>query len=474
MPFKIYESMKVTIKFLGGAKTVTGSKYLIELENNFRFLLECGMFQGLKELRLRNWDKLPVDAESINAVVVSHAHIDHTGYLPRLFKEGYQGQVHCTKATGDLMEVMLTDSARLQEEEAGYAKKKGYSKHAHPQPLYTEADARNVLPQIKRWRYKQRFSIHPNVEVVFQDAGHLLGSAIVEVFIKGDAQTKKIVFSGDIGRYEQEILNDPTTISEADVLLVESTYGNRENDVSNLDESLTKIINKTFESGGILLVPAFAVGRTQAFLYHVQQLIQQKLIPDVTVYIDSPMAISASNLYARHSECHKMDFDEADLAQMLETKDVVFCHTSEQSRFLNTLNKNAIVISASGMMTGGRILHHLFHRLPNPNDTLLIIGYQAEGTRGRKILDGEPTIRIFGEEVPVKCNVEYFSGMSGHADRSELIRWLKGFSSKPKFVFTIHGEAEVMQEFAENIKQEIGWEVTVPEYLESFVLFDGI
>lgn len=466
--------MDIKVKFLGGAKTVTGSKYLIELDDEFRFLLDCGMFQGMKEFRLRNWDKLPVDPATIHAVVISHAHNDHTAYLPRLFKDGFQGPVYCTRATGDLMEIMLLDSAKLQEEEASYAKRKGYSKHADPKPLYTEEDARDVFPNLVRHRYKEQFKIHPRVEVVYQDAGHLLGSAITEIYIHGDRETKKLVFSGDLGRYDQDFLFDPTTITEADVLFVESTYGNRENDVKNLDAELSKIINETFASKGIVLVPAFAVGRTQTFLYHVRELMEKNLIPDVPVYIDSPMAISASALYARYPECHKMDFDSADLAHALETKTLFFCQSKEQSQHLNTLKSNAIIISASGMMTGGRIIHHLFHRLPKTNDTLLIPGYQAAGTRGRKILDGDKDIRIFGQDVPIRCRVEYISSLSGHADQSELFRWMKNFTRKPKFTFTIHGEPETMQEYATNIRQQLGWNVIVPEYLESMLLFEGI
>lgn len=466
--------MKVKVKFLGGAKTVTGSKYLIEIDDEFRFMFDCGLFQGLKELRLRNWNKLPVNASTVNAVIISHAHIDHTGYLPRLCKEGFAGPVYCTPSTGDLMEIMLLDSARLHEEEAEYAKRKGYSRHAEPKPLYSEDDARMVFPMMKRFRYKQRINIHPRVEAVYHDAGHLLGSAITEIFIRGEHQTKKLVFSGDLGRYDHEFLHDPAAIADADILFVESTYGNRENDAVNLDNVISKIINETFDKNGIVLVPAFAVGRTQTFLYRLRQLMEKNLIPDVPVYIDSPMAISASALYARYPECHKMDFDADDLTNALETRTVVFCRSKEQSIRLNSLKKNAIIISASGMMTGGRILHHLYQRLPNPNDTLLIIGYQADGTRGRKILDGAKDIRIFGVDVPVRCRAEYISGLSGHADKSELLRWLSGFREKPKYTFTVHGENDSVIEFAENIRNQFGWNVIVPEYLESMVLFDGI
>ncbi len=462
------------MKFLGGAKTVTGSKYLIEIDDEFRFMFDCGLFQGLKELRLRNWNKLPVNSSTINAVIISHAHIDHTGYLPRLCKDGFAGSVYCTPSTGDLMEIMLLDSAKLQEEEAEYAKRKGFSKHPEPKPLYTEDDARKVFQLMKRIRYKKRFSIHPRIEVEYHDAGHLLGSAITEIFIRGDHQTKKLVFSGDLGRYGHEFLHDPAAIADADILFVESTYGNRENDAVNLDNAISKIINETFDKNGIVLVPAFAVGRTQTFLYRLRQLMEKNLIPDVPVYIDSPMAISASALYARYPECHKMNFDADDLTKALETRTVVFCRSKEQSIQLNSLKKNAIIISASGMMTGGRILHHLYNRLPSRQDTLLIIGYQAAGTRGRKILDGDKYIRIFGTDVPVRCRAEYISGLSGHADKSELLRWLGGFRKKPKYAFTVHGENDSMIEFSENIRRQFGWNVVVPEYLESFELFDGI
>ncbi|GIV32536.1 MAG: MBL fold hydrolase [Chitinophagales bacterium] len=465
--------MKVSVKFLGGAGTVTGSKYLISA-GSFSFLIDCGLFQGLKEYRLRNWHTLPVDIRSIQAVILTHAHIDHIGYLPRLVKDGFNGPVYCTRATADLAEIMLPDSARLQEEEAAFAKKEGYSRHAEPQPLYTEEDAYRTLPLLQPYRYQQRFAIHDNVEVVFSDAGHLLGSAIIEIFIRGNKQHKKLVFSGDLGRYNQEILYDPTAITHTDILFVESTYANRENDVSNLDATLAKIINQTFSEGGLVLVPAFAVGRTQAFLYHLRQLMQKREIPEVPVYIDSPLAISASALYARHTDCHKMHFDVNTLKQLIETRDVVFCRTKEQSKQLNNLKSHAIIISASGMMTGGRILHHLYNRLPRQQDTLLIIGYQAEGTRGRRLLDGEKSIRIFGQEVPVRCRLEYISGLSGHADRSELLRWLSHFRNKPKYTFTIHGEPDSLQALASELRNQFKWKVIIPHYLENVPLFDAI
>src|SRR5690606_35453601 len=393
--------MDVRLKFLGGAGSVTGSRYLFTV-GNFRFLLDCGLFQGLKPLRLRNWENFPVDIKTIDALVVSHAHIDHTGYIPKLVRDGFEGPIYCTAPTADLMEIMLLDSAKLQEEEAAYARRKGYSKHANPEPLYTEKDAQRTFALFKTARYNERIRINDNVEVVFRDAGHLLGSAIVEIFITGASQQKKIVFSGDLGRYQQAMLAPPATIEEADILLVESTYGNKENPFDDPADDLTRIANEAFNRGGVLVIPAFAVGRTQTLLLYLKRLMHQDLIPDVPVYVDSPMAISATYLFYKYPSYHKMGTDSKVLAEEIETNMLVMVKSGQHSKTLNDLKSNAIIISSSGMMTGGRILHHMFHRLRNENDTFLLAGYQVEGTRGRSLLEKQPTIKIFGESVPVK------------------------------------------------------------------------
>jgi metallo-beta-lactamase family protein len=437
-------------------------------------MLDCGLFQGLKPLRVRNWEPFPVDASTIDAVVVSHAHIDHTGYLPKLVREGFNGPIYCTAPTADLMEIMLLDSAKLQEEEAQFARKKGYSRHENPLPLYAEEDARSTFPLFKAFGYDQRISISDRVDIVYRDAGHLLGSAIVEVYIKGDNQNKKIVFSGDLGRYRQAMLNPPTTITDADILLIESTYGDRENPDEDPAGDLTRIANETFARGGVLVIPAFAVGRTQTLLLHLRRLMQTDVIPDVPVYVDSPMAISATYLFYKYPEYHRMGTTSQDLAHEIETNLLVMVKSSEHSRMLNDISSRAIIISSSGMMTGGRILHHMYHRLRNEHDTFLIAGYQAEGTRGRSLLDGAATIKIFGEEVPVKCKVEFISSMSGHADRSELFQWMEGFQDKPKMVFTVHGESPGLDTYAQAIRDTFGWKVFVPQYLEAFSLFEGI
>ena len=465
--------MDVQVKFLGAAGSVTGSRYLVTA-GDFRFLFDCGLFQGLKELRLRNWDAFPVNPPSINAVVISHAHIDHCGYLPKLVRDGFKGPIYSTSATAELLEIMLMDSAKLQEEEADFALRKGYSRHAQPKPLYTQEDAKLVFPLIKQFEYNEKIKINQAIEIVFRDAGHLLGSAITEVFIKGNTQQKKIVFSGDIGRYHQEILNEPASVEQADILFIESTYGNKDNPFVDPETTLARIVNETFFHGGVLVIPAFAVGRTQALLYYLRKLMQEKKIPDVPVYVDSPMAISATYLFYKYPAYHKIALNQKEFARELETNMLVFVKSAEHSKALNEIKNKAIIISSSGMMTGGRILHHLYQRLRNKQDTILITGYQAEGTRGKKLLENYPTIKIFGEEVPVNCKVEYITSLSGHADKEELFRWMAHFKNPPKIVFTVHGEGKDLELYTQAIRERMKWNVFQPEYLETVKLFDNI
>jgi metallo-beta-lactamase family protein len=465
--------MDINIKFLGATGTVTGSRFLLSI-GKFRVLFDCGLFQGLKELRLRNWEEFPVNPSSIDAVVISHAHIDHTGYLPKLVKEGFNGPVYCTEPTAELMEIMLLDSAKLQEEEAAFAFTKGYSKHSNPLPLYTALDVQSVFPLIKKYPYGQKIRINNNVEIVFSDAGHLLGSAITEVFISGERQQKKIVFSGDLGKSSDAMLNSPTAIREADVLFIESTYGNKDNPVMDPSSDLEKVVNEAMSRNGVLLIPAFAVGRTQVLLYYLHRLMKEDRIPDVPVYIDSPMAISATYLYYRYPDYHKVKFNHSVFAREMETNMLVFVKNSKHSRTLNEIKRNAIIISSSGMMAGGRILHHLYHRLRNEHDTILIAGYQAAGTRGRDLVEGNSFIKIFGEPVPVKCKIANMTSLSGHADREELFAWMKNFTTKPKFVFTVHGEGTGLHQYAEAIRDRMKWNVIEPQYLESIRLFEGI
>lgn len=466
--------MNIRLKFLGGAKSVTGSKYLLEIESatvSYKLLVDCGLFQGLKDLRLKNWEEFPVNVKQMDAVVITHCHIDHTGYLPRIFKEGYNGKVYCTQASKDLMEIMLLDSAKLQEEESEYAFKKGYSKHEKPAALYTVEDVNNMLHTLQGYGYKHSIALTPEIKIKFHDAGHVLGSAIVEVEIKGDTQTKKLVFSGDLGRYNKPILRNPSAISKADILLIESTYGNKENPADNPKKRLGEVVNAAFDKQGCLLVPAFSVGRTQTLIYYFKQLIEEKIIPNVPIFIDSPMGISATGIYKRNKTFHTMQ-DEA--IAIFDFQNIRYFRSQQDSISINNIKKNAIIISSSGMCNGGRILHHLYNRLPRENDTLLFVGYQSEGTRGRKILDGEPTTKIFGEEIEIKCNIVHIDGLSAHADRKELFKWLNNFKTAPKQTFIVHGEIETMGIFAQNIRTTLGWNVTVPDYMESFEIFKGI
>lgn len=466
--------MNVRIKFLGGAGTVTGSKYLLEIDQ-YRLLVDCGLFQGLKELRLRNWDDFPVEPAGIDAVVITHAHIDHTGYLPRLFRQGFQGKVYCTSATADLMEIMLLDSAKLQEEEAAFARRKGYSKHANPQPLYTVRDVERVLQAIIAFPYEETVVLTDRVKLLFREAGHILGAASVRLELWGEEQTKNIVFSGDLGRYGQPIMQDPEPFAEADILLVESTYGNRSIPDDDPALKLAEVINRALERGGCVLIPAFAVGRTQTLLYYLSRLIDEKKIPAIPVYMDSPMAVNVTGLYRKHLPGHKLSAEELEEAHSaFMHRNIHYYNSPEASESLYELRRNAIIISASGMCTGGRILNHLWHRLPREEDTLLFVGYQAVGTRGRRILNGEETIPIFGQEVPVRCRVEQLEGLSAHAEREELFRWLSDLEGSPKMTFVVHGEPEAGNEFAREIRLRLGWNVYLPEYLESYILFENI
>ncbi len=466
--------MNVRLKFLGGAQTVTGSRYLLEIDN-YKILVDCGLFQGLKDLRLRNWEPFPVDPKTISAVVITHAHIDHTGYLPKLFKEGFNGPVYCTVATKDLMNILLLDSAKLQEEEAEWAFKKGYSKHSKPMPLYTVEDVNGILNHFKGFAYHETIVINKDVSIRYYDAGHILGSAITEVIIRGEKMRKTVVFSGDIGRYNKPILRNPTTFKTADILLIESTYGNKDNPGENAKEKLAELINTALARKGCLMIPAFSVGRTQLLIYYVKLLMDEKLIPNVPIFIDSPMSINVTAIYKRHSTFHKLRKSlDGKSDSIFDFPNLHYYRSQSESIAINNIKSNAIIISSSGMCNGGRILHHLYNRLERENDTILIVGYQAEGTRGRKILDGEKKVRIFGEEKEVKCQVVHINALSAHADKSELMRWLKNFKIGPKNTFITHGEPDVAKAFAQNITNTFGWNVTVPEYLETFELFKGI
>lgn len=465
--------MDVTAKFLGGAGVVTGSKYLIDL-GDFEFLVDCGLFQGGRKLREQNWDDFPMPLQDLEAVVLTHAHLDHIGYLPRLVQQGFKGPIYCTEATASLAKILLLDSGKLQEEEAEYARKKGYSRHENPQPLYTKADAEAVFPQFVPQPFEKPFRIHPAVTVTFFHAGHILGASIVKFLIQGERETKRLVFSGDLGRYKDPLLFPPTRIPKADILWIESTYGDRKSANSKPEEEMARAIRDTFDRGGLVIIPAFAVGRTQLLLYHLYQLMEKGKIPKAPIFTDSPMAIDATQLYLDYSKDHR-------LGAMLQEDEHAFKHPhlhyyqkKEESMSLNNYNGKAIIISASGMATGGRILHHLFHHLPHEKNGVIIVGYQAQETRGRRLLDGDSSLRIYGDEVPVRAKVYPIEGLSAHADQEELMDWAEGFTEKPKYTFVVHGEPKSAEALAYKLKEELGWNTLLPNYLESFVLFEGI
>jgi metallo-beta-lactamase family protein len=468
--------MDVTVKFLGAAQSVTGSKFLLEIDH-YTLMVDCGLFQGLKELRLRNWDDLPIDPKSIDAIILTHAHIDHSGYLPRLVKNGYDGPIYCTEATQGLLEIMLLDAAKLQEEEAVYAKHKGYSKHENPEPLFDTSNAELALSKLQSFPYNTEISLNEKIDFMFYNAGHILGSAILELKVQGDNQKKTMLFSGDLGRYNQPLLENPHAVKQADILFVESTYGARINVEKDIDieEVFTDKINKALGHGGCLLIPSFSVGRTQIILYYLQKLQSENKIPSIPIYVDSPMAISTTDLYKRYPDYHTLSNDDFEGPGLFDYPTIKYYRSQQASMSINTVTENAIIISASGMCTGGRILHHLFHRLGNKNDTLLFVGFQAIGTRGRRILDGEPTIRIFGTDVTIKCHLDKLNGLSAHADQDELHQWLDNFQEAPKKTFVIHGEIENSLELAHYMRMDKKWDnVYIPNYLESFELFQGI
>lgn len=459
------------ITFLGAAGTVTGSKYLVEAGGK-RLLVDCGLFEGSKELRQRNWDKLPLDPATFDWVLLTHAHIDHTGYLPRLVRDGFRGPIYANAATHELCELLLPDSAHLQEEDAEFAAKKGYSSHKPPLPLYTVAESQTALTRFQEIPRAQPFTISPAFWVKPHDAGHILGSTWLELTITENGKSFVVVFSGDLGRYDQPILNSPEAPSRADYLLCESTYGDRDHPGGSVEDALADVVTRVAKRGGAVVIPAFAVGRTQTLMYLLRELEDQQRIPKLPVYVDSPMAISVTDLYMRHHEDHDLTFtrEEQGGGDPLNAHEVHMTRTVEESKKINDVVAPCIIISASGMLTGGRILHHLARRLPDSRSAVLIVGYQAEATRGRQLLEGAKFLRIFGEQVPVRAEVVELNQLSAHAGQSELMRWLSGFAVAPRQTFLVHGEPPASQALKGLIEARWRWNVTLPAYEQSFDL----
>jgi metallo-beta-lactamase family protein len=458
--------------FLGAAQTVTGSKYLVEA-NGKKLLVDCGLFEGSRELKQRNWDRLPVDPASIDWVLLTHAHIDHTGYLPRLVRDGFRGPIFADAATHELCNYLLPDSAHLQEEDAAYAGKKGFSRHKPPLPLYTVEESQETLTRFRDIPRSDPFTISPEFAVRPFDAGHILGSCSLALTITENGKSVVVVFSGDIGRYAQPILKDPQTPPRADYILCESTYGDREHPADKNYDLLADVVRRTVKRGGAVVIPAFAVGRTQTLMYVLRQLEDWQRIPRVPVYVDSPMAINVTELYARHHEDHDLVFtreEEQGNHDPLNMHEVHMTRTVEESKQINSVNTPCIIISASGMITGGRILHHLVRRLSDSRNSVLLAGYQAEGTRGRALLEHAATVRIHGEDVPVRAEIVELTQFSAHGDRNELTRWLTGFAAPPRRLFLVHGELSAMESFRDRLAANFHWPISLPKYGETVEL----
>lgn len=447
------------ITFLGGTGTVTGSKYLVESAGR-RVLVDCGLFQGLKQLRLRNWEKFPVEPSSIDAVILTHAHLDHSGYVPLLIKSGFKGRIVCTEATADLCKILLPDSGHLQEKDADFANRYGFSKHAPALPLYTEADARRSLERLHPVSFLQAIDIAPGVKATFLPAGHILGAAIVTLSLPDGT----LVFSGDLGRYNDPTMLDPSPVETADYVVVESTYGDRLHANANPQEALASVINRAVQRGGSVLIPTFAVGRVQTILYHLYQLKQGKRIPDVPIFLDSPMAIDASDLLHTYLKWHRM----SDSLCRAVCGTARYVNKAEESKRLNRDPMPKIILAASGMMTGGRVLHHLKVFGPDPRSAIVLAGFQAAGTRGAAIAAGAQQVKVHGDYVPILAEVANIGAMSAHADREEILKWLGGFRSPPKQTFVTHGEPTAADALRLAIEERLKWPSRVPEYRETF------
>lgn len=453
--------MKLTLRSLGGAETVTGSKHLIDADGT-RVLVDCGLFQGLKHLRERNWAPLPVPPDSIDAIVLTHAHLDHSGYLPKLVHDGFRGVAHCTAATADLCEILLKDSAQIAEKDAEYANRKGYSKHEPALPLYTMRDAERALKHLKQVPLGAEFDIARDFGLKFRRAGHILGAATAEVKVGG----MTLVFSGDLGRYGDPVMHDPEPIARADYVVVESTYGDRAHAKTDPMAELGDIIERTVRRGGTVVIPAFAVGRVQNLLYHLWLLKRAGRLAAVPIYLDSPMAISATKLLLTHPDDHKLDAEAVDgsCAAAAYTRDV------EASKAITANPLPKVIIAGSGMATGGRVVHHIRTFAPDPRNTILFTGYQAVGTRGARLLAGETELKMFGEWVPVRAQIASLPQLSAHADADEIMRWLSGFEEAPRRLFIVHGEPSAAEALRTRVERELRWRASVVDPLRSYEL----
>jgi metallo-beta-lactamase family protein len=458
------------LTFLGAAGTVTGSKYLVEAAGK-KLLLDCGIFQGSPDLSGRNFKPLSVDPKTIDYCALTHAHLDHCGWLPCLVRDGYKGPIYANPATIDLATISLKDSARLQEEDADHARRNATNSNAaNRQPLYTIEDIDPLLRLLRPMPRTGGFDVSPEFHFDAYDAGHILGSTSLALTITETEKKTVVVFSGDIGRYDQPILNDPATPPKADVLLCESTYGDREHETGDPAAALADIVNRVVKRGGSIVIPAFAIGRTQTFMYYLRQLEDEKKIPNVPVYVDSPMALSATDLYLKYHEDHDLDFSRLESSgdhDPLNVHEFHLTRSVEDSKAINGVKSPCIIVSASGMVAGGRVLHHLVQRLPDAKNAVILAGFQAEGTRGRALQEGAKALHIFGLLVPVNAEIITMGQLSAHAGKSELLRWLGGLQAPPKKTWLTHGEPAAAQALQAAIKEKFQWDVGVARYLDT-------
>lgn len=461
--------MQIKLRFFGGAHNVTGSQYLLEA-NNIRILVDCGLYQE-RELKYRNWEPFAVPPSSLDAVLLTHAHVDHCGLIPKLVREGFRGRIYCTRATSEITQIILLDSAKLQEEDAEFKRRRHEREKRRgpfPEvPLYTVDDARASFPFFTPVNYEEVVPLGDGVKATFHDAGHILGSSVIVVTVTQDGESRTVLFSGDVGRSNRPILQDPAVFSHIDYLMVESTYGHRTHEAPvDVTDSLAEIIDSTWQKGGNIIVPTFALQRSQVILYHMNELLMENRIPHLLVFLDSPMAISITEVFKRNSEL----FDE-EMSQLMRHKKSPFdfpslemVQTVDESKALNHIKGTIMILAGSGMCTGGRIKHHLVTNISRRESTILFVGYQANGTLGRLIVDGVKRVRILGQYYPVRARIVQLHGFSAHADKNELLQWLSNLKSAPRRVFLVHGETEAIKQFGQFLGENTGWEIAMPEY----------
>lgn len=465
--------MQITANFLGAAENVTGSRHLIEI-NGIKVLIDCGLYQE-REFIDRNWDPFPIPPSNIDAVLLTHAHLDHCGLLPKLVKEGFKGKIYCSEATSEIAKIVLLDAGHIQEYDAERKKrrhkKKGIDKRV--EPLYTKIEAEETFPFFAPVKYEQPVKLCEGVEASFHEAGHILGASMIKIKATFDGQTRRIIFSGDVGRSNRPILRDPTFFEEADYVFIESTYGDRVHQpVADIKEKLAEVINHTYKAGGNIVVPSFSVERAQDLLYYLNDLVNEKKIPHILAFLDSPMAVRVTQVFKKHPELY-----DAEAKEHIHNGDSPFdfpglslVSSTKESKAINNIRGTIMVIAGSGMCTGGRIKHHIVNNITRPESTLMFVGYQAFGTLGRRLVDGEKEVRVLGETYQVRAKVERLHGFSGHADQKELLQWLGALKRPPKQVFVIHGETNSAHTFAECVKEQLGFNAIVPKYQQQIVL----